>query len=90
MITKFDRMQIASINDTHSAAAKRNRVLQSTAKTVAVPQEETFKYVFDNAKKGNEFAAVLIDEWQKNCDPKNDKENKVFQLINVASKKIFE
>ena len=40
-------------------------------------------------KKGNEFAAVLIDEWQNNCCPKNEKEQQVVELINRATGKIF-
>ncbi|OGO79156.1 MAG: hypothetical protein A2Y23_06305 [Clostridiales bacterium GWB2_37_7] len=87
-MTKFDRMQIAYINNTQAAGDRKNNVLKQS-KSVAVPHQETFKYVFDNAKKGNEFAAVLLDEWQNNCLPKNEEEKQVVELINKATNKIF-
>ncbi|MDF2841555.1 MAG: hypothetical protein K0Q99_2327, partial [Clostridia bacterium] len=71
MTTKFDRMQIAYINNACIAKDNKNNVLQRD-KSMAVPQKETFKYVFNNAKKGNEFAAVLLDEWQNSCCPQNE------------------
>ena len=86
MITKFDRMQIASINNAQTVN-RGSSIFHK--KAVAVPQEETFKHVFNNAKKGNEFAAVILDEWQKNCNPKDDKEKEILQLINKAAEKIF-
>lgn len=87
MITKFDRMQIAYINNAHQADDRKKQVMLQ--KAMAVPQQETFKYVFNNAKKGNEFAAVLLDEWQKNCCPTNAEEKQVVELINKATKTIF-
>jgi hypothetical protein len=88
MITKFDRMQIANINSIHIANDKNNNVLNQN-RYIAVPHQETFKYVFSNAKKGNELAAVLLDEWQNNCCPKNEEEQQVIDLINKATNKIF-
>ena len=88
MITKFDRMQIAYINNAQVAMGSRKNILAQD-RTIAVPKQETFKYVFNNAKKGNEFAAVLLDEWQKNCCPKNEQEQQVVELINKATKTIF-
>ena len=88
MITKFDRMQIAYINNAQVANGSRRNVLTQD-QAMAVPKQETFKYVFNNAKKGNEFAAVLLDEWQKNCCPKSKEEQQVVELINKATKRIF-
>lgn len=88
MIAKFDRAQISSINSVQSINPNRNNALASTGK-VAVPPKETFKHVFNNAKKGNEFAAVLLDEWHRHCSPADDSEQQVLQLINKAIDKIF-
>jgi hypothetical protein len=62
---------------------------EASSKTVAVPQKKTFKHIFENAKKGNEMAAVLLDEWQKNCRPKDNEEMKVIHMINLAANRIF-
>lgn len=86
MITKFDRTLIASIN--HMNSSKNDKV-SAYNRRIDVPQKETFKHVFNNARKGNEFAAVLMDEWQKNCSPQNDKEKQVVLLINKAAERIF-
>lgn len=86
MITKFDRIVIASINSTQAIKTKK---AANYSKSIAVPQKETFKHIFDNAKKGNEFAAVLMDEWQSNCSPQNNEEMHVVSLINKAAEKIF-
>lgn len=86
MITKFDRTLIASVNSTNSLI---NKNVVNYSKRVEVPQKEIFKHIFDNAKRGNEFAAVLMDEWQRNCSPKNSEEQHIVSLINKAADKIF-
>lgn len=88
MIVKFDRMQISSVNDIHAGRMSR-RNGKVFCKPLAVPEKETFKHVFENAKKGNEMAAVLLDEWQKNCEPRNYQEEQIVQLINKAADRIF-
>ncbi|MGE5632224.1 MAG: hypothetical protein ACM3TR_14170 [Caulobacteraceae bacterium] len=88
MVAKFDRVQIASVNKIQSRHMN-NMGNMPVIKKTAVPGKETFKYIFDNARKGNEMAAVLLDEWQKNCEPKGNKEKQVFQLINKAADEIF-
>lgn len=87
MITKFDRMQIASINNIQTRTSANRMAINS--KPVEVPQADTFKQVFAKAKKGNELAAVLLDDWQKNCTPKNAEEKQVVELINKAATRIF-
>lgn len=87
MITKFDRMQIASINSIQTKTSANIAVINK--KSVDVPQADTFKQVFAKAKKGNELAAVILDDWQKNCTPKNAEEKQVVELINKAATKIF-
>lgn len=86
MITKFDRTLIASINGTDSLKTKNNL---NYGRRIDVPQKETFNHVLNNAKRGNEFAAVLMDEWQRNCKPKNNEEMQIVSLINKAAHKIF-
>lgn len=85
---KFDRMQISFVN---VFLSDRTSKVKGTAKIkkIAVPEKETFKYIFENAKKGNEMAAVLIDDWQRNCEPKNDNEKKIINMINTAANRIF-
>lgn len=85
MIARFDRMQISSVNDTYAGSMKGG----IENKAIAVPKKETFKHVFENAKKGNEMAAVLLDEWQKNCKPKNSSERQIIDMINMAADRIF-
>ena len=87
MITKFDRMQIASINNIQTRTSANRMAINN--KSVEVPQADTFKQVFAKAKKGNELAAVLLDDWQKNCTPKNAEEKQVVELINKAATRIF-
>jgi hypothetical protein len=89
MVEKFDRMQISAINDNQESRVNRKKGA-ANGKTIAVPEKETFKHVFENAKKGNEMAAVLLDEWQKNCTPRDNKEEQIIQMINMAAGKIFE
>lgn len=88
MVTKFDRMQIASVNEFQRSSMSNVRNVIRTER-IAVPKKETFKYVFDNARKGNEMAAVLLDEWQKSCKAQNLGEEQIIQLINKAVSKIF-
>ncbi len=84
---QFDRTQIASINPIRSHHTYDNKDILNSR--VTVPKKETFRHVFENAKKGNEMAAVLLDEWQKNCVPIDDKEKQVIKLINKAVEDIF-
>lgn len=88
MVTKFDRMQISSVNDiqVHQLSKRKDA---AGRKALAVPEKEIFYHIFENAKKGNEMAAVLLDEWQKNCQPKDNNEKQIFQLINAAAGRIF-
>ena len=87
MVMQYDRAQIASINHIRSHRTKDNKDISNNR--VTVPEKETFKHVFKKAKDGNEMAAVLLDEWQKNCIPHNDKEEQVISLINKAVQDIF-
>lgn len=87
MITKFDRIQIESINNLQTKTTRKLGAINT--KSVEVPHADTFKQVFAKAKKGNELAAVFLDEWQKNCTPKNAEEKQVVELINKAATKIF-
>lgn len=88
MEIKFDRMQISSVNDAQAGRISRGKGA-AAGKTIAVPEKETFRHVFANAKKGNEMAAVLLDEWQKKCEPKDNKEKQIIDLINMAAGRIF-
>lgn len=88
MIAKFNREIIASINEKPSAASNRNHAIHN--KSVAVPEKETFKSVLENAKKGNEMAAVLLDEWQRSCTAKDEKEEQVLKCIHKAANTLFD
>lgn len=88
MVAKFDRMQISSINDIWANRMSKGKGV-AKARPLAVPEEETFRHVFENAKRGNEMAAVLLDDWQKNCEPKDKKEMQIIQMINMAAGRIF-
>lgn len=88
MIAKFDRVLISSVNELQAnRIGKRSGAANN--KALPVPEKETFKHVFENAKKGNEMAAVLLDEWQKNCIPRDNKEQQIVQMINMAAGRIF-
>lgn len=87
MEVKFNRSLIATINSTQSAHSDKNK--ETGSKCVAIPEKETFKYILENAKKGNEMAAVLIDEWQRYGKPKDEQETKIVKSINNAVDKIF-
>ncbi len=88
MKVKFDRVQISSVNDVQPDRTNRRKGA-ANSRTIAVPERETFRHVFENAKKGNEMAAVLLDEWQKNCEPKDNNEKQIIQMINMAAVSIF-
>lgn len=88
MVTKFDRIQISSVNSIQTGIISKVKG-GTSSESVAVPQKDTFKHIFENAKKGNEMAAVLLDEWQKNCQPKDNEEMKVIHMINMAANRIF-
>ena len=88
MIVKYNRTLIMAINNTQSEQSRNNMVTHES-KSVTVPEKETFDYIFRNALKGNEMAAVLLDEWQRSCQPKDEKEERVFKSIIRAANKIF-
>lgn len=88
MITKFDRMQISYINMAYAERTGAGAGVQNSRK-VDVPEKETFEQIFQKAKDGNEMAAVLLDDWQKNCEPKNAKDMQVVNMINMAAMRIF-
>lgn len=79
---------ITSINNAQSVNASKSKIA-GQGKRVAVPVKEDFKYVLENAKKGNEMAAVLLDEWQRSCKPKDIKEEQILKSINKAVSIIF-
>lgn len=88
METKYNRALITSINNIQPVNSGKNKVGNQN-KRVAVPEKEAFKYIFENAKKGNEMAAVLLDEWQRSCKPKDLKEEQIIRSINKAANRIF-
>ncbi len=88
MFTKFDRMQISYVNMTQTERAGTGAGVQQGRK-VDVPEKETFEQIFEKAKNGNEMAAVLLDDWQRNCKPKDAKDMQVVSMINMAAMRIF-
>jgi len=88
MLTKYDRMQISYVNTGYTERTSADVGVQNGRK-VAVPEKETFKQVFEKAKNGNEMAAVLLDDWQRNCEPKDAKDMQVVKMINMAALRIF-
>lgn len=88
MITKFDRVQISYVNTAYTERAANGAIAQSSKK-VDVPEKETFEQIFEKAKNGNEMAAVLLDDWQRNCKPKDAKDMQVVSMINMAAMRIF-
>lgn len=88
MFTKFDRMQISYVNVAQPEKNGGGTDAQDIRK-VAVPEKETFEQIFEKAKNGNEMAAVLLDDWQRNCEPKDDKDMQVVHMINMAARRIF-
>ncbi len=87
-IKKYNRIEIAAISSAQSVCPLKNRNVYN-AKRVAVPEKDTFEYIFKNAKKGNEMAAVLLYEWQRSCKPKDKKEERIIKYINKATNRIF-
>jgi hypothetical protein len=88
MLEKFNRALITSINSLQSNNSSKIGMAYEN-KSVAVPEKETFKYILEKAKKGNEMAAVLLDEWQRSCKPGNEKEESIIRSINKAVHKFF-
>lgn len=88
MAIKFDRLIIESINGSQRGSINRNTNMGNYKRNI-VPEKETFEYIFENAKKGNEMAAVLLDEWQKCCKPKDAEEKQIVDLINSAVNQLF-
>lgn len=85
-MVKFNRELIATINNNQ---AEELDEVDNSNKNVAVPEQETFQYIYENARKGNEMAAVLLDEWQRSCKPKDDKEELIVKTIQKAANRIF-
>lgn len=56
---------------------------------VPVPDITTFKHIFNNAKKGNEMALVILDEWNRYCKPESNEEKLVAEMIKNAADKLF-
>lgn len=83
MNIKYCKTQFCDINKTPEN-------FDCKSKKLTMPTIETFNYILEKAKTGNEMAAVQIDEWQKFCKPKNNQEKSVFRLINCAAKELFE
>jgi hypothetical protein len=88
MVARFNRALIMSINNTQPIQPYNHKTGYKSKK-VEVPEKETFRYVFEKAKRGNEMAAVLLDEWQRLCEPKNEKEVQIVKSISKAINKIF-
>lgn len=88
MSIMFDRVQISSVNRIQLAAGSRNRGTDVNRQT-AVPTRETFLYILENAKKGNEMAAVQLDEWKNTCKPQNDSEKQIVSMIQSAVNEIL-
>lgn len=89
MDIKFSRMQISLINNGKLVGLNKEQNLYKNKK-VAVPAKETFQYILECAKKGNEMAAVQLDEWHRCCTPQNPNEEQVIRLINKGVNEIFE
>jgi hypothetical protein len=87
-VIKFDRSLITNINNVETYNIyKRKSIVNS--KKVSVPKKDIFMHIFENAKKGNEMAVVILDEWQKFCKPKDETEKKVMHMIDKAAGEIF-
>lgn len=54
-----------------------------------VPDISTFRHIFENAKKGNEMALVILDEWNRFCKPVSDGEKLVAEMIKNAADKLI-
>lgn len=87
IIIKFDRSLITSISSSATKSFYSNMTVKK--RSIEVPTEETFRNIYNKAKEGNEFAAVLLDEWQRNCSPRNDNEKQIVSLINKAANTLF-
>lgn len=84
---KLNRPMLVAINGMYSYKSNLNRPVQQAPKT-ELPDMDTFKYILEKAKTGNEMAEVFLKEWQQCCEPKNDFESHMMKLINSAVKKI--
>ncbi len=56
---------------------------------VCMPTEESFSYILDMARTGNEMAAVQLYEWHRFCKPGNIKEQHILMLIEEAVCEMF-
>lgn len=82
----FNKAQIASVNNIYLARVSKGG---ASAHNVTVPTKETFEYILESAKKGNEMAAVQLDEWKSSCKPKSFKEMQVISMIKSATNEIL-
>lgn len=89
MSIKFCRSKISYINDLHRTKSCNGRDTQQVMKVV-IPSEESFTYVLNMAKSGNEMAAVQIDEWSRFGSPENSEEQCILNQIKKAYNEIFE
>jgi hypothetical protein len=87
MESRFKRSEITSINNFETGSGN---MLDTRKKRIAVPREESFAYVLNKARSGNEMAAVQIDEWYRFCKAHNNKEKQVLNQIKKAIEEIFE
>lgn len=88
MAIRFNKSEIAFVNN-----LKKDTVLRKGGQNkgkVDIPTEESFSYILDKAKSGNEMAAVQIDEWNRFCKPRNTKEESVLNKVRKAAEEIFE
>lgn len=89
MEIRFARSEISAINGFKKNNEDSNIITRDIRKVI-VPKEESFTYVLNSAKSGNEMAAVQIDEWYRYCRPRNSKEKYVLKQIKKAVDEIFE
>lgn len=88
MEIRFSRTEISSINSFKKSNGYNS--IDTGSKKVDVPKEESFEYVLNSAKSGNEMAAVQIDEWYRYCKPRSSTEKCVLNQIKKAVDEIFE
>lgn len=87
METRFSRSEISSINNLRNG---NNNTSTNNSRKLYVPKEESFTYILNRAKSGNEMAAVQIDEWYRFCRARNSSEKCVLNQIRKAADEIFE
>jgi hypothetical protein len=88
MTIVYNKLEISLINNIQKNILIKNKYFFQNRK-ITVPTEESFAYVLEKAKTGNEMAAVQIDEWQRFCTPRDDNEETILKKIKEATKDIF-